>query len=174
MAMQTDGSQTPQVDTLKGEGEYLSANEQVGDVGCILLQLRDPLLPHVLETGRIHYREANQEDIRHGVRQGTETIIVLLWGKNTERAHEQVWGQFELVWRQKWSFLFFFLLCKGLQTHSNKSLKEYSSVFQHNLCNIYHICCVGVITPDNNFLFFPFTEKSIRNVFTPYSLTMEV
>lgn len=69
---------------------------------------------------------------------------------------------------------FFFLLCKGLQTHSNKSLKEYSSVFQHNFCNIYHICCVGVITPDNNFLFFPFTEKSIRNVFTPYSLTMEV
>lgn len=70
------------MDTFKGEVEYLSANEQVGDVGCILLQLRDPLLPHVLETGWINHRETNQEDIRHGVRQRTEAIIVLLWRKN--------------------------------------------------------------------------------------------
>lgn len=75
--------QNVQADTLKGEGEYLSANEQVGYVGCILLQFRDPLLPHILETGRIHHREANQEDVRHGVRQGTEAIIVLLWRKRS-------------------------------------------------------------------------------------------
>lgn len=77
-----------QLCTFKDEGEYLSANKQVGDVGRILLQLRDPLLPHVLKTGWIHHREANQKDISHGVRQGTEAIIVLLWGKNTARSRE--------------------------------------------------------------------------------------
>lgn len=43
----------------------------------------------------------------------------------------------------------------GLQTHSDKSIKEFSSVFQHNLVNIYHICCVGVITTEDTFLFYP-------------------
>lgn len=70
------------LNTFKGEEDYLGANEQVGDIGRILLQLRDPLLPYILETGRIYHRKANQKDIRHGVRQGTEAIIVLLCGKN--------------------------------------------------------------------------------------------
>lgn len=62
---------------------YLSADEQVRDVGCVLLQLRDPLLSHVLEAGRIHHGEANEEDICHGVRQGSQAIIVLLSEQRT-------------------------------------------------------------------------------------------
>lgn len=62
---------------------YLSADEQVRDVGCVLLQLRDPLLSHVLEAGRIHHREANEEDICHRVRQGSQAIIVLLSEQRT-------------------------------------------------------------------------------------------
>lgn len=70
---------------------YLSANEQVRDVGRVLLQLRDPLLSYVLEAGRIHHGEANEEDICHGVGQGSQAIIVLLsdqktLGKNKYRA----------------------------------------------------------------------------------------
>lgn len=62
---------------------YLSANEQVRDVGRVLLQLRDPLLSYVLEAGRIHHREANEEDICHGVGQGSQAIIVLLSDQKT-------------------------------------------------------------------------------------------
>ncbi len=66
---------------------YLSADEQVRDVGCILLQLRDPLLSHILEAGRIHHREANEEDVCHGVRQGSQAIIVLLSEQRTLGKH---------------------------------------------------------------------------------------
>lgn len=57
---------------------HLGANEQVGDAGRILLQLGDPFFTHVLETGRVDHREADEEDISHGVGQRPEAVVVLL------------------------------------------------------------------------------------------------
>lgn len=56
----------------------LGANEQVGDTGCILLQLGHPFFTHILETGRVNHREADEEDIGHGVGQRPEAVVVLL------------------------------------------------------------------------------------------------
>lgn len=57
---------------------HLSAYEEVWDTGGILLQLGDPLFPHILETGRVDYGVADQEDVGHGVRQRPQAVIVLL------------------------------------------------------------------------------------------------
>jgi hypothetical protein len=57
---------------------HLSAYEEVGDTWGILLQLGDPLLPHILETSRVDHRKADEEDIGHGVRQRPQAVIVLL------------------------------------------------------------------------------------------------
>lgn len=54
-----------------GKCAYLSANEQVRDIGCIFLEFRDPFLSYILEAGWIHHREANEEDIGHRVGQGS-------------------------------------------------------------------------------------------------------
>lgn len=57
---------------------HLSADEQVWDGGGVLLQLRNPLLAHVLETGRVDHGEADEEDIGHRVGQRPQPVIVLL------------------------------------------------------------------------------------------------
>lgn len=56
----------------------LGADEQVGDAGCILLQLWHPFLAHILETGRVNHREADEEDIGHWVGQRPEAVVILL------------------------------------------------------------------------------------------------
>lgn len=61
----------------------LGADEQVGDAGGVLLQLRHPLLPHVLEAGGVDHGEAYEEDVGHGVGQRPEAVIVLLQGEKT-------------------------------------------------------------------------------------------
>lgn len=61
----------------------LGADEQVGDAGCILLQLWHPFLAHVLETGRVNHREADEEDIGHWVGQRPEAVVILLKGDVT-------------------------------------------------------------------------------------------
>lgn len=60
------------------EGTNLGADEQVRDTGCIFLQLRHPFLTHILETGRVYHREADEEDISHWVGQWPKTVVVLL------------------------------------------------------------------------------------------------
>lgn len=62
---------------------HLGADEQVGHTGSVLLQLGHPLLTHILETGRIYHREADEEDIGHGVGQRPEAVVVLLEGEET-------------------------------------------------------------------------------------------
>lgn len=42
--------------------------------------LGEPLLLDVLERSRARHAEANEEDVRLGVREGPETIVVLLSG----------------------------------------------------------------------------------------------
>lgn len=66
------------LDVKTDPGTDLGANEQVGDTGCILLQLRHPFLSHILETGRVDHREADEEDIGHWVGQWSQAVIVLL------------------------------------------------------------------------------------------------
>lgn len=56
----------------------LGADEQVGDAGCILLQLWHPFLAHILETGGVNHREADEEDVGHGVGQRPEAVVILL------------------------------------------------------------------------------------------------
>lgn len=63
----------------------LGANEQVRDTGCILLQLRHPFLTHILETGRVYHREADEEDIGHRVGQRPQAVVVLLEEDGTGR-----------------------------------------------------------------------------------------
>lgn len=62
----------------------LGADEQVGDAGCILLQLWHPFLAHVLETGRVNHGEADEEDIGHWVGQRPEAVVILLKDDVTE------------------------------------------------------------------------------------------
>lgn len=74
-------------------GTDLSANEQVGDAGCVLLQLGDPLLPHILETGRVYHREADEEDIGHRVGQRPQPVVVLLQTDGTAAGQVNVWDE---------------------------------------------------------------------------------
>lgn len=68
----------------------LGADEQVRDTGCILLQLRHPFLTHILETGRVYHREADEEDVGHWVGQRPETVIVLLEECNIVRINTDI------------------------------------------------------------------------------------
>jgi len=43
-----------------------------------MMNLWDPFLPHVLKGWRGRYTKANKEDVRLRVRQGPETVIILL------------------------------------------------------------------------------------------------
>lgn len=63
---------------------HLGADEQVGDTGRVLLQLRHPFFAHVLETGWVHHREADEEDVGHRVGQRPEAVVVLLEDDATE------------------------------------------------------------------------------------------
>lgn len=56
----------------------LGANEQVGDTGRILLQLGHPFFTHILETGGVDHREADEEDVGHRVGQRPQAVVVLL------------------------------------------------------------------------------------------------
>lgn len=61
-----------------GVRTHLGANEQVRNAGRILLQLGHPFLAHILETGGVYHREADEEDVGHGVGERPETVVVLL------------------------------------------------------------------------------------------------
>lgn len=63
---------------------HLGADEQVGDTGRVLLQLRHPFFAHVLETGWVHHREADEEDVGHRVGQRPKAVVVLLEDDATE------------------------------------------------------------------------------------------
>lgn len=65
-------------------GTDLGADEQVGDTGCVLLQLGHPFLSHILETGRINHREADEEDVGHRVGQRPQAVVVLLQENRTQ------------------------------------------------------------------------------------------
>lgn len=63
---------------------HLGADEQVGDTRSVLLQLRHPFFAHVLETGWVHHREADEKDVGHRVGQRPEAVVVLLEDDATE------------------------------------------------------------------------------------------
>lgn len=66
---------------------HLGADEQVGHAGGVLLQLWDPLLSDVLETGGVDHGEADEEDVSHGVGQRPEAVVVLLRKQVTEQVN---------------------------------------------------------------------------------------
>lgn len=70
---------------------HLCPDEQVGDGGGVLLQLRNPFLSHVLETGRVDHGEADEEDVGHRVGQRPETVIVLLGQEKTPVKRPGLW-----------------------------------------------------------------------------------
>lgn len=66
---------------------HLGADEQVWHAGCVLLQLRHPLLSYVLETGGVDHGEADEENVGHGVGQRPEAVVVLLSKHETEQVN---------------------------------------------------------------------------------------
>lgn len=68
-----------------GTAAHLGADEQVRHAGRVLLQLRHPLLSHVLETGGVDHGEADEEDVGHGVGQRPEAVVVLLRTQETQQ-----------------------------------------------------------------------------------------
>lgn len=76
---------------------HLGAYEQVGHAGCVLLQLRHPLLSDVLEAGGVDHGEADEEDVGHRVGQRPEAVVVLLRKQETEQVN--TWRN---TWRKTW------------------------------------------------------------------------
>jgi len=62
----------------------LSADEDDGGGGAVVLDLRDPLGGDVLKGGWADDAEADEEDIGLGIAQRTKTVIVLLAGSIPE------------------------------------------------------------------------------------------
>lgn len=58
----------------------LGADDQAGDTGAVVVDLGEPLFPHVLKGGRGGDGEADQEDISLGVGQWAQAIVILLTG----------------------------------------------------------------------------------------------
>lgn len=58
----------------------LGADEDDGGGGAVVADLRDPLGAHVVERRGADDTEADEEDVGLGVRQGSETVVVLLAG----------------------------------------------------------------------------------------------
>ena len=60
---------------------HLGAHQEEGRLGAVALDLRHPLLLGVLVGGWRDHAEADQEDVGLGVRQGPQSVVVLLaWG----------------------------------------------------------------------------------------------
>lgn len=58
----------------------LGADEDDGNVGCMVLDLRIPLGFHVVKGWRADDREANEKDVGLRVRQGSQSVVILLSG----------------------------------------------------------------------------------------------
>jgi len=59
----------------------LTSNKDDGEVGAEVEDFRDPLLLHVVQgIGRVN-GEANQDNMGVGIREGAETVIILLTGR---------------------------------------------------------------------------------------------
>jgi hypothetical protein len=58
----------------------LGADDQAGNTGAVVVDLREPLFPDVLKGGRGGDGEADQEDISLGVGQRAQAIVILLTG----------------------------------------------------------------------------------------------
>lgn len=56
----------------------LSANNQAGDAGAVVVDLGEPLLADVLKRGGRCDGEADEKDIGLGVRKRTQTVVILL------------------------------------------------------------------------------------------------
>lgn len=58
----------------------LGTDDQARDARAVVVNLGEPLLADVLEGSRRNDGEADEEDVGLGVREGAETIVVLLTG----------------------------------------------------------------------------------------------
>lgn len=58
----------------------LRADDQAGNTGAVVVDLREPFLANVFKGRRRGDGEANQEDVGLGVRQRAKTIVILLSG----------------------------------------------------------------------------------------------
>lgn len=56
----------------------LSTNDKAGNAWAVVMDLWEPFLADVLERGGGGYGEADEEDIGLWVRQGSETVVILL------------------------------------------------------------------------------------------------
>ena len=62
----------------------LGADKDDGGGGAVVADLRDPLGAHVVKGRRAHNAEADEEDVGLRVRQGSQTVVVLLAGRIPE------------------------------------------------------------------------------------------
>lgn len=58
----------------------LGADQDDRDTGAVVTHLGEPLGPDVLKGGRIHQREADEEDVRLGIGERSQPVVVLLPG----------------------------------------------------------------------------------------------
>jgi hypothetical protein len=67
----------------------LRAHDQARHAGAVVMHLREPLFPHVLEAGGRGDAEADEEHVRLGVRERPQPVVILLSGRVEEP--ERVW-----------------------------------------------------------------------------------
>ena len=65
---------------VRAESYLLVTHKDDGDIGAEVLDLGCPLLGDVLQAVRRVYTKAHQNDVGVGVRQGTQSVVVLLAG----------------------------------------------------------------------------------------------
>ena len=60
---------------------HLSADEEAGNTWAVMADLREPLVPDVVERGLGYNAEANEEYICLGVRERSQAVVILLSGR---------------------------------------------------------------------------------------------
>ena len=78
---------------------HFGSDQQIWSVWRVMLDFREPLGEHILKSGPSDQWEAEEKYVRVGVRQGSQSVIVVLTWKRSRQVADYNWNRLFITTR---------------------------------------------------------------------------